>query len=90
MVTACSSITSSASYKHPLVGQIAINDAFMLESAIFRLLKSHFRNEACYIDIVELFHDITYKTEKGQLIDLITAPEGVVDLARFSLERYVL
>ncbi|KAG5650736.1 hypothetical protein H0H81_011220 [Sphagnurus paluster] len=81
------SITSQG-FKHPAVGMIAINDAFMLSSAIFYLLKSHFRSLPCYIDLVELFHDITYKTEMGQLVDLVTAPEGVVDLARFSLERH--
>jgi len=74
-------------YKHPLVGMVAINDAFMLESAIFHLLKLHFRAQPCYLDLIELFHDITYKTEMGQLVDLVTAPEGVVDLGRFSLER---
>lgn len=29
----------------------------------------------------------TYKTEMGQLVDLITAPEDHVDLSKFSLER---
>lgn len=81
-----SSITSST-HKHPPVGMIAINDSFMIGSAIYYLLKVHFRKHACYVDLVELFHDITFKTEMGQLVDLITAPEGVVDLARFSLER---
>ncbi|KAF9465396.1 farnesyl-diphosphate synthase [Collybia nuda] len=74
--------------KHPLVGMVAINDSFMLASAIFHLLKQHFRGQTCYMDLVEIFHDITFKTEMGQLVDLVTAPEGVVDLARFSMERH--
>lgn len=73
--------------KHPLVGMVAINDSFMLASAIFHLIKLHFRGQPCYMDLVEIFHDITFKTEMGQLVDLVTAPEGVVDLARFSMER---
>ena len=84
------SITSSSSYKHPLVGTIAINDACLLEGAIFQLLKKYFRSDPCYLNILELFHDCTYKTELGQLLDLLTASEGVVDLSRFSLERYAL
>lgn len=68
---------------------IAINDSFMLEGAIYRLLKSHFRQESYYVDLLELFHDTTYQTEMGQLVDLITAPEDRVDLSKFSLERYV-
>jgi farnesyl diphosphate synthase len=69
---------------------IAINDAFMLESAIYHLIKVHFRSEPFYIDLVDLFHETTYQTEMGQLIDLITAPEDKVDLSKFSLEKHRL
>ncbi|KAF5384123.1 hypothetical protein D9615_003275 [Tricholomella constricta] len=79
---------SSSSKKYPAIGLIAVNDAPMLKSAIFQLLKTHFRRESYYMDIVELFHDMAYKTEMGQLTDMVTAPPEVVDLARFSLERY--
>ncbi|KAG8895686.1 Farnesyl pyrophosphate synthetase, partial [Tulasnella sp. 403] len=72
------------------VGMIAINDAFMLESSIYHLLKTHFRRENYYVDLVDLFHDVTFLTEIGQLIDLITAPEDLVDLSQFSLERHRL
>jgi farnesyl diphosphate synthase len=30
---------------------------------------------------------VTYQTEMGQLIDLITAPEDHVDLSKFSLNK---
>lgn len=75
-------------YLKPKVGMIAINDAFMLESGIYILLKKHFRQEKYYIDLVELFHDISFKTELGQLVDLLTAPEDEVDLNRFSLDKH--
>jgi farnesyl diphosphate synthase len=42
------------------VGNIAVNDSFLLGSAIFQLLKTHFRQESYYIDIVELFHEVRY------------------------------
>jgi farnesyl diphosphate synthase len=74
-------------YKRPNVGLIAINDSFMLESSIYRLLKSHFRKESYYVDLLEQFHDASYQTETGQLIDLITAPEDQVDLSKFSLHK---
>lgn len=77
-------------YRQPSVGMIAINDAFMLESAIYHLIKVHFRSESFYMDLVDLFHETTYLTEMGQLIDLITAPEDKVDLSKFSLERHKL
>jgi farnesyl diphosphate synthase len=75
-------------YLMPNVGMIAINDAFMLESAIYVLLKKHFREEKYYIDLIELFHEVTFQTELGQTCDLLTAPEDHVDLDNFSMEKY--
>jgi geranylgeranyl pyrophosphate synthase len=45
-------------YKVDGVANIAINDAFMLEGAIYFLLKKHFRPEPYYVDLLELFHDV--------------------------------
>ncbi|KAF8203335.1 isoprenoid synthase domain-containing protein, partial [Pholiota molesta] len=77
-------------YRVPEVGMVAINDSFMLEAAIYRLLKVHFRSESYYADLLDVFHETTYQTEMGQLVDLITAPEDKVDLSKFSLERHRL
>lgn len=70
------------------VGMIAINDAFILESAIYVLLKKYFRETSYYVDLFELFQEITLFTELGQLVDLITAPEDHVDLSKFSLDKH--
>lgn len=75
-------------YRQPQVGMIAINDAFMLESAIFTLLKKYFRSHPSYVDLIELFHEVTFQTELGQLCDLLTAPEDKVDLDNFSMDKY--
>ncbi|CAN6656772.1 farnesyl pyrophosphate synthase [Trichomonascus vanleenenianus] len=75
-------------YLQPKVGMIAINDAFMLEAAIYILLKKYFRQDSYYVDLIELFHETTFQTELGQLLDLITAPEDDVDLSRFSLKKH--
>ncbi|CZT21305.1 probable farnesyl pyrophosphate synthetase [Ramularia collo-cygni] len=75
-------------YLMPKIGMIAINDAFMLESSIYLLLRKYFRQEKYYLDVIELFHDVTFQTELGQACDLITAPEDQVDLSKFSLEKY--
>ena len=77
-------------YRLPSVGTIAINDSFMLNSSIYHLLKAHFKKESYYGSLLDLFHETTLQTEMGQLIDLITAPEDVVDLSKFSLERHRL
>lgn len=76
-------------YRHQGVGLIAINDAFMLESGIYVILKKHFRSHPAYIDLVELFHETTWQTELGQLCDLITAPEDNVNLGNFSMDKYM-
>lgn len=70
------------------IGMIAINDSFLLESSIYILLKKFFRQEKYYVDLMELFHEVTLQTECGQLLDLITAPEDKVNLSNFSLEKY--
>jgi len=77
-------------YRVDGVGYIAINDSFMLEAAIYHLIKSHFRSEPYYVHLLEIFHETTFQTEIGQLIDLITAPEDHVDLSKFSLQKHKL
>lgn len=77
-------------YRVEGVANIAINDAFMLEAAIYHLLKIHFKSKPYYGHLLELFHDVTFQTELGQLIDLITAPEDSVDLSKFSLDKHHL
>lgn len=76
-------------YLMPKVGMIAINDAFMLESSIYVLLKKHFKQEKSYVDLLELFHEVTFQTELGQTCDLLTAPEDHVDLNNFAMEKFV-
>lgn len=75
-------------YRQPNVGMVAINDAFLLETSIYLLLKKYFRSHPSYIDLVELFHETTFQTELGQLADLLTAPEDKVDLDNFSMAKF--
>lgn len=70
------------------IGNIAINDSFMLEGAIYVLLKKYFKKDNYYVDLLELFHDVTFQTELGQLLDLTTADEEIVDLDKFSLDKH--
>ncbi|CAI5757846.1 unnamed protein product [Candida verbasci] len=70
------------------VGNIAINDSFMLEGAIYMILKKHFKKDSYYVDLLDLFHEVTFQTELGQLLDLVTADEEYVDLSKFSLDKH--
>ncbi|KAG8739158.1 Farnesyl pyrophosphate synthetase [Ceratobasidium sp. 414] len=77
-------------YRLPAVGNIAINDSFMIESSIYFLIRKHLRPDPAYVDYVELFLETTFQTELGQLVDLLTAPEDDVNLDRFSLKKHQL
>uniref|UniRef100_A0A7S2UU78 Farnesyl diphosphate synthase n=1 Tax=Fibrocapsa japonica TaxID=94617 RepID=A0A7S2UU78_9STRA len=83
-------------YKKSDVKMIAINDSFLLESAVFRILKRHFGSEPYYAKLVDLFHEVIFQTELGQLLDLTSQPmtndphKHVVDLTRFTINRYQL
>lgn len=77
-------------YRLPGVGTNAINDSYLLEASIYYLLKTYFRHEPYYVDLLELFQETTLRTALGQLVDLLTAPQHKVDLSRFSLDRHQL
>jgi len=77
--------------KQDIIGNIAINDAFILESLIFRILRRYFAQESFYVDLVNLFHEVIYQTELGQLLDLTSnLPGGRVDLSLFTEQNYKL
>lgn len=67
------------------VGLNAINDSFLLESSIYRLLRKYFGSHAQYSQILDLFHEVTYQTEIGQLLDLTSAD---LDTDEFKLELH--
>ncbi|KAK3927150.1 Farnesyl pyrophosphate synthase [Frankliniella fusca] len=75
-------------YKVNDIGLAAFNDGILLESSVFQLLRTHFRNKDCYMDLVELFHDVIYKTSMGQALDLQTSHKGKPDLSVFTMARY--
>lgn len=51
-------LSISSDTDQPGVGNIAINDAFMLEAAIYKLLKAHFKKDKYYVDLLELFLEV--------------------------------
>lgn len=76
---------------------IAINDCFILQSAVFRILKRYFAGHDCYLSILHLFLDCKYRTELGQLMDLATATGATLNagvarkvpgLEKFTIDVY--
>jgi farnesyl diphosphate synthase len=76
--------------KRPTVGNIAINDSFLVESHIYIMIRKHFRNQPFYADLLDLFHETTYQTELGQLLDLTSLRPGQLNFASYTIERYNL
>ncbi|XP_058003125.1 farnesyl pyrophosphate synthase 1 isoform X2 [Hevea brasiliensis] len=79
-------------FRVPKVGLIAINDGILLGNHIFRILKKHFRGKAYYVDLLDLFNEVEFRTASGEMIDLITALEGEKDLSKYtsSLHRRIV
>lgn len=78
-------------YKIPKVGLTAVNDGFLLQSHLLKVLKRFFGSTPAYLPLLELFNEVTWQTELGQLLDLTSQPPpgvGAIDLDRFTLERY--
>lgn len=72
-----------------LIGVIASNDSFILESMIYRIFKKHFRARPFYADLLDLFHEVSYQTQLGQLLDLTSQPNSTKkDLDLFTEETY--
>ncbi|XP_066465013.1 farnesyl pyrophosphate synthase isoform X3 [Eleutherodactylus coqui] len=75
-------------YKKEGIGLDAINDSFMLEACVYRVLRKYCRQQPYYLQLLELFLETSYQTELGQALDLITAAEGKVDLEHYTEGRY--
>ncbi|XP_049638249.1 farnesyl pyrophosphate synthase-like [Suncus etruscus] len=75
-------------YKKPGIGLDAVNDSLMVEACIYRLLKRCCRDQPYYLNLIELFLEMTYLTAVGQTLDVMTAPQDSMDLGRFTEKRY--
>lgn len=75
-------------YRNTGVGLSGINDAFLLECGIYSILKKHFSTLPCYVQLLEIFHDLTLKTVMGQCLDTMCLKDGRPQLELFSMKRY--
>lgn len=76
-------------YKQEDVQMDAVNDSIILESVLYFLIRHHFRGEPGYMTFVELFQETTLQTQIGQMLDLVSQPQGkkgVDVLNKFSVE----
>ncbi|XP_049848396.1 farnesyl pyrophosphate synthase-like [Schistocerca gregaria] len=76
-------------YRQNGIGLAGINDGLLLEMGLYQLLRRYFQNKPYYMQVVELFHDVTLKTHMGQALDLSTSQSGKKpNYAKFTMDRY--
>lgn len=76
-------------YLNDDLGPSAFNDAILMEAGIYKLLNKHFRHAPYYLDMLELFHEMTLNTALGQALDLLSCPAGQQPLLKkFTMEHY--
>ena len=72
----------------------AVNDSYLLSSFLYFLIRKHFaEDERMRLDITELFHKVSLQTEVGQMLDLLSQPQGRKDpelLKNFTMDKYAL
>jgi len=64
-------------YLVPTVKMDSVNDTLILESFIYFLLKEYFGgNPALFIQLSQLYHTVSLETQVGQMLDLLSQPQG--------------
>lgn len=69
----------------------AVNDTLILESFMWFLINKYFRGSSQHVTILELFQSVSYQTQMGQMLDLLSQPQGLKDpklLNEFNLDVY--
>lgn len=71
-------------------GLVAINDTYLMEHSIFKLIDKHFSETSYIFKLYRNFHHIIYLTAMGQELDMLASepPEGEFSLDSFTKEKY--
>jgi len=73
-------------YKVDDLGATGFNDALLLESTVYMLLKKYFGKKEYYADLLDIMHDVNHKTIYGQSLDTRTGTEK--NLETYTMDRY--
>lgn len=68
----------------------AINDTYLLEQCMYKLIDKHFHDASYLVDIYRCFHNITYLTGMGQELDMLISdnPREEFSLDNYTMSRY--
>ena len=72
------------------VGLTAINDTYLMEQCIYKLIDDHFKGESYLFELYKAFHRITYVTAMGQELDMLASEptDKTFTLDLFTEEKY--
>ncbi|XP_071743325.1 farnesyl pyrophosphate synthase isoform X1 [Lepeophtheirus salmonis] len=77
-------------YKKNNIGLNAINDALLLETCVYQLLRNHFKSKPYYQDCVDLFLEVNRMTTFGQSLDIMTSnKDSKPNLELYDMNRYI-
>lgn len=75
-------------YRRPDVGLGAINDAALLQAAMFSTLKKHFHSKSYYKNVLETFNEMLLKCSIGHYLEKTMMKTDKPDLSQFTMEKY--
>lgn len=78
-------------YLQPDVQMDAINDVLILESFVYFLVQEYIEDATARASVLQLFMDVSFATQLGQMLDLGSQPQGdksKCNLATFTDELY--
>lgn len=71
----------------PLATAAAFNDAGLIKSGVYQILKIHFSNKSYYTDVMELFLEMSQRYNLGHSLDLEARADRT--LSMHTMERYM-
>lgn len=77
-------------YRRKDVGLSAVIDSNLLQNSVYSILSKYLAHKASYVPIVELFHDVTFKSALGKSLDGTITNGGRPDLNLFTMKNYNL
>ncbi|KYM94885.1 Farnesyl pyrophosphate synthase [Cyphomyrmex costatus] len=77
-------------YRYNDIGPAAINDGVLLQTAVYYLIKKYFKEKDYYVNLLDMFYDIGFKTIIGQSLDsLSTNFDKKPNLDLFTMNQYI-
>ncbi|CAL4980698.1 unnamed protein product [Urochloa decumbens] len=75
-------------FRLPKVGLHGIKDCVLLKCHIARLFKKYFREKHYYMELTELWDEISLQTSLGQMLDLTSTHYGANDIKNYNIQLY--